>query len=216
MAPETLSNSGSGVKILSQFSFVRQSENVNASKTRRAVRSHAMKAVRRQQRQERTKTFRLKWPEEQSPAQGIQLTWPEEQSPGPGEQEKRPRLERRVQQETQMRNVSSNTPLLELFFGPARNVDDYDPSRKDSQPGQKASSIADLSERGGSLRPVWTHTTSRYFTEEADENTILAGTNAKSLLGAGRVNPFQTFPVRADRGMAQLADHCMFPCHSLD
>jgi hypothetical protein len=56
---------------------------------------------------------------------------------------------------------------------------------------------------------------SKYYqsTEDAKETTSqsLVKASPMTILGAGRVDPFQTFPIEATRDIHQLVDHCM--CH---
>ena len=128
------SSSASEATVLPRFSFVQQSENVIASNTRRAVRSHAMKAVRRQQRQDNVKSFRLKWPEEQTASEDLQLTWPKELSLGFEHQQTRPNPESRIQRGTE-EDVLDNHPILDSLE-PARIYDTYTSLQTDFQLGQ--------------------------------------------------------------------------------
>ena len=202
----TQSKSGLQPAVLPQYSFVEQSENINASKTRRAVRSHAMKAVRRQQRQENIRTFRLRWPEERSSGKEPQLTWPEGQSSSFGEEQRRPELQ---EAETQKANVSGILSLNSSEF--SINFDGYHPFAVDYQPGQMSGYKIPPFEGVEPPPSAETHVYPQYTTAEADEEIPWVGASARTLLGAGRVNPFQTFPGRADRSMSELIDHCMFP-----
>ena len=191
---------------LSQYSFVQQSENVNASTTRRTVRSHAMKAVRRQQRQESAKNFRLKWPEEQSSTKIFQLTWPDKQLPSSRQLQIRQKHIEKVSphepvisstaslERPESANTSGENELFQSGSGTTVNPppDQADPSDSQEKQSSSQNTIAD-----------------------ADEEIPPTSTNIQTLLGAGRINPFQTFPVRADRNISQLIDHCTLPSPSI-
>ena len=187
---------------LSQYSFVQQSENVNASTTRRVVRSHAMKAVRRQQRQESAKNFRLKWPEEQSSTKTLQLTWRDDQLPSSGQLQIR---QKHVQKVSPHEHVISSTPSLERSES-ANTSGEYEPfesgSRTTVNPPSNQAKPSSSQEKDSSSQSTMA---------DADEEIPPTSTNVQTLLGAGRINPFQTFPVRADRSMSQLIDHCTLP-----
>lgn len=221
MSAETTSSwstqlsSGPEIMTLPRYSFVQQSENVNASRTRRAVRSHAMKAVRRQQRQESVKTFRLKWPDEYSSSKESVLTWPGEQSSGIEERQKRPQLEWRVPEGTDGEDVFNSNPSLESAE-PDGSHDEYDPLHLITELGQKSSSVEPPHERPESLHPLRRPFSLQHATAEPDRDITSTGTHARTFLGAGRVDPFQTFPVYADLRMSELIDHCMSPSHTCD
>ena len=186
----------------SHFSFVQQSENINASTTRRAVRSHAMKAVRRQQRQESTKIFRLKWPEEQSSPKKFRLTWPDEQSHSFGQLQIR---QKHVHDGESDEPDINSTPSLELsehaHTSGQFDIFQSDPSTNTSPPSDRTDSI--LSQD--------IEASSQNTTADTDEEIPPVRFNVQTLLGAGRINPFQTFPTRVDRSMSQLIDHCTLP-----
>lgn len=207
----TQSKSGLEPIVLPQYSFVEQAENFHASKTRRAVRSHAMKAVRRQQRQENIKTFRLRWPEEHSSGKEPQLTWPEGQSSSFGEGQKWSELEEGGKQEANVSGIPSLDSSESII-----NFNGYDPFAVDFQPGQISGYTIPQLERAEPAHSAETDASSQYTTAEADEVIPRVDTNVGTLLGAGRVNPFQTFPGRTDRSMSELIDHCMFSSHQLD
>lgn len=195
-----------------QYSFVQQSDNVNASKTRRAVRSHAMKAVRRQQRHENTKAFRLKWPDQPSSGEQPQLTLPKEQSSSNERRQTSPQPDRHLQEETRGEDlVVGSIPLLD-FLGPARAFDEYDPLQMDSQQAQ-VSDYMDPPSGTDSVYSIERPASYYHANAEADEDVTPTNAQARDLLGAGRVDPFQTFPVRADHDMSKLTDHCMFSSH---
>lgn len=198
-----------------RYSFVQQSENVIASKTRRAVRSHAMKAVRRQQRQDNTKAFRLKWPKEPSSGERFQLTRPEEELSGIEERQKRPQPEGQVQEVTLSEDLIGSVSPLKLLE-PARSLGEYDPLQIDFQPGQLFDYMDPPSKGTDSLYSIERPSSSHDVAAEADEEVTPTGTKARNLLGAGRVDPFQTFPVHAHRSMSELIDHCMFSSHQTD
>ena len=198
-----------------QYSFVQQSDNVNASKTRRAVRSHAMKAVRRQQRHENTRAFRLKWPEQSLSGEHLHLTGPEEQSSFIGRRQKRSQSDRHVREGPQGEGLVDSIPLLD-FREPTRNLDEYDPLQMAFQPAQVSPYTDPPSGATKSLYSVERPASCSNAYAEADEEITPTGTKARDLLGAGRVDPFQTFPVRPDHGMSKLFDHCMFSSHGFD
>lgn len=198
-----------------QYSFVQQSENVNASKTRRAVRSHAMKAVRRQQRHENTTAFRLRWPKQSSSGNHLQLTGPEEQSSVIERRQKRSQSDRHVQEGPKGEDLVGSIPLLN-FMEPTRSLDEYDPLQMDFQPAQVSDYTDPPSGATESLYSVERPASSYDANAEADEEVTPTGTKARDLLGAGRVDPFQMFPVRPDHGMSKLIDHCMFSSHGFD
>ncbi len=207
----TESKSGLEPMVLAQYSFVEQAENINASKTRRAVRSHAMKAVRRQQRQETIKTFRSRWPEEHSSDKEPQLPWPEGKLSSFGEGQKRPDLEEGGTQEANVSGIPSLNPSESII-----SFDGYDPFAVNNQSGQISGYTTSPFKGTEPSHSAETHASSQYTTAEADEVIPRVDTNARTLLGAGRVNPFQTFPGRTDRSMFELIDHCMFSSHQLD
>ena len=198
------SNSDFGLEVLPQYSFIQQSDNVNASKTRRAVRSHAMRSVRRQRRQESANDFRLKWPDEQASGKNFQPTGREQQSSDSGEQPQRPEIEGRIQKRRHDTEFANGTALLE-WSEPAGSNDDYDPLPLRSQsttdpPSEPASSLQRLGR--GSFSP--------YTTVETGEEVTPIGENARTLLGAGRLDPFQTLPITASGRNSELVDHCAY------
>ena len=194
------STSSSDLISLSQYSFVKQSENVNASRTRRAVRSHAMRAVRRQQRYDSAKTFRLRWPEEQASVKRFQLTWPDELSSDFIERQDGPQT---FQQESQDRVAINTTPPRERSKSTSRSR-----PQNDSQifTNRQSDGVESL----GSLE---TKASPQYISTEAEMEATVTGISARTLLGAGRIDPFQTFPVQADRSLSELVDHCMLHSH---
>ena len=211
----TQSSSRPEIVTLPRFSFVQQSENVNASKTRRAVRSHAMKAVRRQQRQERVKTFRLKWPDEYSSTKVSQPTQSGELSSGSEERQERPQLEWRVPEGTEGNDLFNSNLSLESAQ-PDGSHDEYDPLHLNSELGRKSSSVESPYERPESLYSLRRPVSSRHAIAEPKQAIPPTGTIARTFLGEGRVDPFQTFPVYADLRMSELIDHCMSPSHIRD
>ena len=192
------------------YSFVQQSENVNSSKARRAVRSHAMKAVRRQQRQESAKTFRLKWPEEHSSGKTLRCIRPREQSSVFEERRETPQIEGRIQTRSQEGDVISGPPMPQRSKS-VRSVDEYDPLQVDSQ-----YAVHPLSVTATSFDDLGRRKFSPYNTAEAGEDVTPTGVYARTLLGAGRIDPFQTLPIRPNRSLPELVDHCTFPSHQLD
>lgn len=210
----TQSGSASISNSLPQYSFVQQSDNINASKTRRAVRSHAMKAVRRQQRHEDTRAFRLKWPEQPPSGIQFQLTPPKAQSSSNGRRQTLPQSDSHSLEGTQGKDLVDSIPLLD-FLDPAGNLDEYDPF----QMGFQQASVSDYmlpSSGTASIYSIERPASSYDANEGADEEVTPTNAKARNLLGAGRVDPFQTFPVRADRAMSKLVDHCMFSSHRIN
>ena len=198
VACSTRSNSDSGPVDLPRYHFVQQSENVNASRTRRAMRSHAMRAVRRQQRQEGAKTI-LQQP---SSGKNLQLTWPDERSSSFKKQQQMPQLEERIQEQSQEGGVISRFPIPE-WSEPAKCVDEYD--------------LLQIHYRC-SIYPFLEGPESFYSLEklksssaEADEEVTTTNIHARTLLGAGKIDPFQTSPVRVNQSLSELLDHCMSP-----
>ena len=201
----TQSSSGSASVELPQYSFVQQSDNIGASKTRRAVRSHAMKAVRRQQRQEKVKTFQPVWPEEQSSNKEYQLAKPEIQLSELGERQSQSQHQR--QSSTQEERAFGSLPSPESQE-PTRNLEEYELPIY-SPPGLPSTRVYPRSEWVEPLPFVGRSASSRTLSSKAEEEIFPNGMIIRELLGAGRVDPFQTFPVRADRSMSKLMDHCM-------
>ena len=189
---------GSASMELPQFSFVQQSDNVDASRTRRAVRSHAMKAVRRQQRQENVKTFQLTWPEQPS-HKDSQLANPEVQFPELAEQYSQSQHQR--QSPTQEERAFGSLPSHN-YQEPIKNLEG-DEMTTDS-PSEVASTR--VHRRSGRLEHL---AYSRTISSEAEQEISSDGKIIREFLGAGRVDPFQTFPVPANRSMSKLMDHCM-------
>ena len=191
---------------LSRYNFVQQSENVNASTTRRAVRSHAMKAARRQQRQESAKTFRLKWPKEKSSAKKVLLILPDEQpfSFGLAQAEKK-----HGQEGSPDEGVISSTPSLE------RSKSTSSPGVSDQFPLGSWTIMNLPSNEADSLPSQEREASSQSTTADVDDQIPPTSTNVQTLLGAGRIKIFHKFPIRADRSMSQLIDHCTLPPYSV-
>ena len=198
------SSSDSASMELSQYSFVQQSDNVGASRTRRTVRSHAMKAVRRQQRQEDVKTFHLTWPEHSS-YQDSQLANPEIP------------FSELAEQHSQSQHQRQNPTQEERVFGSRSSHDSQEPIKNleedeltiDSSPKVASTRVHRRSERVESSPFIGRSAYSRTISSEAEQENSSNGRTIREFLGAGRVDPFQTFPVRADRSMSELMDHCM-------
>ena len=189
---------------LPQYSFVQQSDNVGASRTRRTVRSHAMKAVRRQQRQENVKTFQLMWPE-QSFYHNSQPAKPEIQFSELAEQHSQSHHQRHslTQEERAFGGLFSHNPRE-----PIENLEE-DELIRDSPPRVASTRVHRRSERVERLPFLGRSAYSRTIPSEAGQEASSNGKTMQKVLGAGRVDPFQTFPVRADRSMSELMDHCM-------
>ena len=190
---------------LPQYSFVQQSDNIGASRTRRAVRSHAMKVVRRQQRQENVKTFQLTWPEEQSSNKQSQLAKPVI------------RFSKLAERQSQSQHQSQSSTGEERAMGslpssesqePTRNLEEYG-LPTDSAPRQSSFRVHPRSNWVEHLPFVGRSASSRTLSPEAEEEILPNAKVIRKLLGAGRVDPFHSFPGRADRSMSELMDHCM-------
>ena len=203
----TLSVSGRGPTNLSRYSFIQQSENLVASKTRRAVRSHAMRAVRRQQRQESAESTRLKWPEQHSSGKRLRLAWPDEPSSDSGERQAALQLGERMQKGLQEGSLISSTSVLEGSES-LRTSDEYDTQRVDFQ-----GSIGPALEGASSLYSLERQNGSPHTALGVNKKATPSFTYPQTRLGAGRVDPFQTFPLHVSRSLAELIDHCMLPSH---
>ena len=198
VASSTRLSSDSGPVDLPRYHFVQQSENINASRTRRAMRSHAMRAVRRQQRQEGAKTI-LQQP---SSGKSRQLTWPDERSSSFKKRQQMPQLEERIQEQSQEGGVISGFPIPE-WSKPAKCVDEYDLLHIHYRCSTFPSSEGP--ESFYSLEKL------ESSSAEADEEVTTTNIHARTLLGAGKIDPFQTSPVRANQSLSELLDHCMSP-----
>ena len=188
---------------LQQYSFVQHSDNVNASSTRRAVRSHAMRAVRRQQRQESTKPFHLKWLRGYSPSETFQRTRPDEQSAGSNKQYGTPQFEEPILIQPQEGEAVGGTPSLDLSE-PLGSLD-----RNDSLPTHFQSSISPPSEGTRSLYSLERLDLQPYATIDEDEETTPTFDHPQTHLSAGRLDPFQTSSIHINRSLAELIDHCV-------
>ena len=191
--------------ILQQFVFVKQSDNVNSSKTRRAVRSHAMRAVRRQQRQENAKVIRVKWPGEHTTREQLQAMIHDEQVPEDEERQSISPPEGRTQSGSQEGDVFGGTPLPEWSESPT-SVKNHSLSLTKVH-GSRNLHFEELKSPSSMRR----QDPSPYTNVEADEEVAGNSVSARSFLGSGRVDPFQTFPIHSDRSVQQLADHCTPP-----
>ena len=183
-----------------RYTFVQHSDNVNASSTRRAVRSHAMSAVRRLQRQESAKTIRLKWPEEFSAGRTTERSWPDGQSAGFGEQHED---EEPIQVQRQEGEAICGTPHPAVSE-PLSSADGHNSLRIDFQ-----SSKSPSSEGARSLQFLERQDLLSYATTEVDEKTTPTFDYPQTLLGAGRLDPFQTSSIHINRSLAELVDHCV-------
>lgn len=187
------------------YSFVPQSENVTASKTRRLVRSHAMRAVKRQQRQEMARPIRLKWLEEPSHSERPQLTWLDGQSFDSRKPRQTVQLHEIMQEESQEGGLISGTSIME-GSEPLESPDEHDTQGIDFQ---------------SCLRPLSEATRSFYYQERQDsfpytstdvaKEATLNLTRPRTPLGEGRVDPFQTSTIHINHNLAKLIDHCEFP-----
>ena len=188
---------------IQQYSFVQHSDNVNASSTRRAVRSHAMRAVRRQQRQQSARPVHLKWLRGYSPSQTIQRTRPDEQSAGSNKQYGTPHFEEPILVQPQDGEAVGDAPSPDLSE-PLSSLDGNDSLLTHSQ-----SSIGLPSEGARSLYSLDRLDLQPYATMEVDEETTPDFDHPQTLLGAGRLDPFQTSSIHINRGLAELIDHCV-------
>ena len=190
-------------KNLQQYSFVQHSDNVNASSTRRAVRSHAMRAVRRQQRQGSARPVHLKWLRGYSPSEPFQRTRPDEQSAGSNEQYRTPHFEEPILVQPQEGEAVGGTPSLDL----SEPLSCHD--GKDSLPTHFQSSTGPPSEGARSLYSLERLDLQPFATMEIDEETTPTFEHPQTLLGAGRLDPFQTSSIHINRSLAELIDHCV-------
>lgn len=186
-----------------QYSFIQQSDNVGASRTRRAVRSHAMKAVRRQQRQENVKTSQLTWPEKKSSSIESQLANLEVQYLDVAE--RRSQSQHQRQSPNQEERAFGSLPP-HRFQESVQNREE-DELNIDSSPRVASTRVHRRFEWVEDLPFVERLAYSRTLSSEAEEEKPSNGKIIREVLGAGRVDPFQTFPVRADRSMSELMDH---------
>ena len=200
-ACSTRLSSDSGPVDLPRYHFVQQSENVNASRTRRALRSHAMRAVRRQQRQEGAKTIRFMWPEQHSSGKNGQLTWPDERSSGFDERQKMSQLEECIRKQPKEGGLISGTPVPE-WSKPTIILDEYD--------------LLQIYPQSEGTASFYSLNRQEFSSAEADEEVTTTNIHARTLLGAGRIDPFQTSPGRADQSLSELLDHCMFLSRPFD
>ena len=194
--PSTLSPESTSIQ---RYSFVQHSDNVIASSTRRAVRSHAMRAVRRLQRQESANSSHLKWRRDHSRGESVQRMRPDGQSAGFDEQHETPQFEEPVQAHRQEGETIGGTLYPRFLESP--NV-----AHVDSQ-----SSIGPSSEGAGSLYFTQRQESQPDTSMEVDEETTATFDHPKTPLGAGRLDPFQTSSIHINRSFAELIDHCVLP-----
>ena len=186
-----------------QYSFVQHSDNVNASSTRRAIRSHAMRAVRRLQRQESAKSLHLKWARGYSPGETFQRTRSDEQSVSSNGRDETLQLEEPILKQPQEGEAISGTPILDLS----------EPSS--SLYGNKAllthpqSSIGPPFEEARWLDSPEILDPQSYTTMEVGEGSSPTLDHPQTPLGAGRLDPFQTSSIHINRSLAELIDHCV-------
>ena len=182
-----------------RYIFVQHSDNVNASSTRRAVRSHAMSAVRRLQRQKSAKSIQLKWPRENSAARTPGCTSPDGQSAAFDEQHETPQSEGLIRIQRQ----DSGTPNPD-FSEPLSSADEHNSLLMASQ-----TIIGPPSEAARSLYFSEGQDPQPYANMEVDEQTMSALDHPQTPLGAGRLDPFQTSSIHINRSLAELIDHCV-------
>ena len=186
-----------------QYSFVQQSDNVGASSTRRVVRSHAMKAVRRRQRQENVETFQLTWLEKQPSNKESQPANPEAHFSELAERHSQSQDQRRSP--TQEERTLGRLPSHES----QEPINNRGELTTDSPSRVPSTRVNRRSERVEHLPFTGRSANSRTISSEAEKDKSSNGNIIRKFLGAGRVDPFQTFSVRTDRSMSELMDHCM-------
>ena len=189
-----------------RYVFVQHSDNVNASSTRRAVRSHAMSAVRRLQRQENANPIRLKWPREYSVGRTTGRTTPDGQPAGFDDQFGTLQSTEPIQIQRQEVESIGDTPQVELSEL-LDSADGHNSSLMDFQ-----NSIGPQTERARSFYFSERQGPQPYTTEEVEEKNTPTFTLPQTPLGAGRLDPFQTSSIHINRSLAQLIDHCVLPC----
>ena len=111
-----------------------------------------------------------------------------------------PQLEERIQEQSQEGVVISATPIPE-WSEPAKCVDEYHLLHI-----RYWCSIYPSSEGPESLYSLEEQESS---SAEADEDVTSTIIHARTLLGAGKIDPFQTSPVRANQSLSELLDHCI-------
>ena len=195
---------GSDPGALGRFSFIEEFENVTASEARRAVRSHAMRAVRRQQRQGSTNVIRLKWPGEHSSSKKLQSSQPQEQIFEVRGRYNSLQPEERIERGSQEGDDIGATPSLE-DSEPSRSLCKFDlhqldPPEQITPPSGRTESPGSQSKKG-SLQSN---------TLGAVIEAVRTGAGVSTLLGSGRIDPFQTYSIRTDRRVQELVDHCTF------
>ena len=186
-----------------RYIFVQHSDNVNASSTRRTVRSHAMSAVRRLQRQKSAKSIPLKWPRESSAARTPECTSSDGQSAGFDERHETPQSEGRIQMQRQEIETVCGTPRPE-FSEPLGNADEQNSLLLGSQ-----TFIGPPSEVARSLYFSGRQDPQPYAIMEVDQETVSTFDSPQTPLGAGRLDPFQTSSIHINRSLAELIDHCV-------
>ena len=185
-----------------QYTFIQHSDNVNASSTRQAVRSHAMSAVRRLQPQEHPKPMQLKWPEECSASKTIGRTWPDGQSAGVDEQYENEEAIQIQRQESEIVRGTPHPAVSGLLSGA-----DWQNSRLMNFQTSKGPP----SERARPLYFQETQDSQTYASARADEKTTPIFDSPQTILGAGRLDPFQTSSIHINRSLAEFVDHCVSP-----
>ena len=192
-----------------QYNFVQHSDNVNASSTRRAIRSHAMRAVRRLQRQESAKSLHLKWSRGYSPGEIFQRTRPDEQSASFNGQDVTPQFEEPILKQPREGEAMSGTPILDLTE-PSNSLDGNNSLLMHSQ-----STIGPPSEGVRCLYSSERLDSQPYANMEVEEEIMSTFDHPQTPLGAGRLDPFQTSSIHMNHSLAELIDHCvLLPFHS--
>ena len=185
-----------------RYIFVQHSENVNASSTRRAVRSHAMSAVRRLQRQDIAKPIQLKWAREYSTGRIPGSTSSDRQSASFDKQHGITQSEGPIWIQRQESGTLCGTPRPEVSK-PLNNADEQMSFLTGSQIFLESPSEGTRSlyfSEGQDPQP--------YATMKVDEEITPTLDSAQTPLGAGRLDPFQTSSIHINRSLAELIDHC--------
>ncbi|MCJ1459896.1 hypothetical protein MMC28_010275 [Mycoblastus sanguinarius] len=219
---------------LAGFMFVDQFENIPASRTRSGVRSHAMSEVRRQKRQKRAGSTGLTWLNQPSShnnnrpnnlstgqhgreplrAKEALIRGMSSEAMGPVVHLNRRNASNYVPQPSQAPHLQDNMQNIvrytndraEKVFQTSCESNNDDPihsKRTEDQDTKDAKHYGDFYEIP---RRDLMHSFKR-----ADDNqrSTITSTSPRSILGAGRINPFERFPVQADHSLYELVDHCM-------
>lgn len=202
-----------------RWTFVQEVENVHSSKTRRIVRSHAMTAVRKKQRSKEPDTLHSRWPEErlkrlppkrhrrpETPSSGNDHKLLSMKNPRSPEEEHA--FEHKPQP-----LYSDNLPWVIPGSEYPEEYNTFDQEELDPDIAEEFYESTDTKETrfyDGFPGSSWNATTS--FSDPhhrgASQGTFQSGTGVRTILGAGRINPFQMLPVLPSRRIHELIDHC--------